>query len=318
MKGIWMAIVGFFRSLFGSDQPTVPAVAQPAPAETPMASNKYAFLVGINKYVSLPGNDLQGCVNDVNNMWSLLTTSYGFDPDNIRMVCDERATKQAILDGLKWLVKDTAPGDELVFHYSGHGAQIRDTNGDELDDHMTEILCPTDLDWDDPLTDDMLAELFKQIAEGSFLTMISDSCHSGTQDRGAIGPNNPHPSKAKCIVPPLDIAVRGMTKRKLGKRSIGVVQGTARGAGDVHYFEQRHMLISGCRDDQTSADAYVDGKYQGAMTASLMKSIKDSPDSPWLKVHEGMLAWLKGQYAQVPQASGPHDRIDVRKPFGKA
>jgi hypothetical protein len=317
MKGILMAIVRFFKSLLGIGVQTPPATPPAQPV--PVSSNKYAFLVGINKYVTIQGNDLNGCVNDVNNAWKMLTEKYGFDPDNIRMVCDERATKQAILDGLKWLVKDTAPGDELVFWYSGHGSQIRDTNGDELDDHMTEILCPTDIDWDDPLTDDMLGDIFKGIAQGSFLTMVSDSCHSASQDRGAIGPDNPHPTKSRFLPPPLDIAVRGMVRaeRNLGHRAIGVKSDVTRGLADVQFFNQRHMLLSGCRDSQTSADAFIDGKYQGAMSASLMATTAANPDEQWLNVHEKMLAWLKGSYSQVPNMSGPQTRLE-KKPFGKA
>lgn len=307
---MFAAIINFFKKLFGKKPPVPPSVpatpvAVPSAGGNSVKTNKYAFLVGINKYVAIQGNDLNGCVNDVTGMMDLLVSKYEFSPDNIRMVCDERATKLAILDGLKWLVKDTAPGDQLVFHYSGHGSQIRDDLGDELDDHMTEILCPTDLDWDDPLTDDMLANIFKQIAPGSFLTFICDACHSGTMDKGLAPNSGDHPPKAKFIQPPIDIRVRGRTDRDLGLRSIGVKSDTTRGAGDVHFFEQRHLLLSGCRDNQTSADAWVDGKYQGALTASILKVFQKEPRTPWLKAHEEMLAWLKSGYAQVPQLSGP-------------
>ena len=304
---MFSAIISFFRRLFGKKPPVVAPISVPSSSGgNPVNKNRYAFLVGINKYVTIQGNDLNGCVNDVTNMWDLLTTQYGFSADNIRMICDERATKQAILEGLRWLVKDTAPGDQLVFHYSGHGSQIRDVVGDELDDHMTEILCPTDIDWDDLLTDDMLADIFKQVAPGSFLTFICDACHSGTMDKG-LAPNNPgdHPPKAKFIQPPIDIRIRNHSDKDLGLRSIGVRSETKRGLGDVHFFEQRHLLLSGCKDNQTSADAYVDGKYQGAMTASLMNVLRKDPSMAWLKVHESMLAWLKSGYAQIPQLSGP-------------
>jgi uncharacterized caspase-like protein len=32
-----------------------------------------------------------------------------------------------------WLIKDCQAGDTLLFHYSGHGATVKDTNGDETD-----------------------------------------------------------------------------------------------------------------------------------------------------------------------------------------
>ena len=140
---------------------------------------KKALLVGINIYKPELGANLRGCVNDVENMHELLVNSFKFDPENIRVLVDERATKQGILDRLKWLFDGSKVDDELVFQFSGHGGQIRDRNGDELVDQLDEILIPHDLDWDDPLTDDYLAALFKQLPKGVHLTMLCDSCLSG-------------------------------------------------------------------------------------------------------------------------------------------
>src|SRR5512133_2285422 len=104
-----------------------------------------ALLVGINKY-RLPGSALQGCLNDVTNMRHMLLTYFGFTVEEIRVVVDERATKNAIIERLEWLAEGARPGGRLVFHYSGHGSQIRDRHGDELKDRMDEILCPYDMD----------------------------------------------------------------------------------------------------------------------------------------------------------------------------
>ena len=99
-----------------------------------------ALLVGVNKY-KLPGSDLQGCVNDITNIRDVLLKYFGFSVKNIRVLADGRATKKAIFDRLNWLVKDAKPGDRLLFHFSGHGSQIRDRDGDELKDGLDEIIC---------------------------------------------------------------------------------------------------------------------------------------------------------------------------------
>ena len=66
-----------------------------------------------------------------------------------------------------------------------------------------------------------------------------------------------------------------------------------------------HILLSGCRDDQTSADAYVDGGYHGAMTYALTRSIGLSSTSTWETISVAMRVWLRGHsYDQVPQLSG--------------
>ena len=62
-----------------------------------------AVCVGINKQ-TMPGCDLRGCVNDAAQMRETLL-SHGFKQENIRVLTDERATKQAILERLAWLVK---------------------------------------------------------------------------------------------------------------------------------------------------------------------------------------------------------------------
>jgi len=260
---------------------------------------KKALLVGINKYKPELGADLQGCVNDVETMHSILTNKYGFMPENIRTIVDERATRQGILDRLKWLLDGAKAGDELVFHYSGHGSQVRDRDGDELEDQLDEILCPHDLDWDNPLTDDILAAMFKQLPKGVYLTMICDACHSGTMSR-SINPMR----QARNILPPFDIRSRSLgqilPKNKMGKKQ---TEGP-----------QNHVLLSGCKDSQTSADAYIDGKRQGAFTWSLATAIRENPELTWVELCKKSTELLSG-YTQVPQISGNADLI-FRKVFG--
>lgn len=121
---------------------------------------KKALLVGINKY-KIPGADLNGCVNDVTNVRNVLLKYFGFTTKDIRVVVDERATKKNIISRLNWLVDKTKAGDSLLFHYSGHGSQVVDRDGDELKDKMDEIICPHDMDWDrNFITDDELNSIF--------------------------------------------------------------------------------------------------------------------------------------------------------------
>ena len=50
-----------------------------------------ALLVGINAY---PGAPLAGCLNDVTDMATFLTSKSGFAADSIRLLTDSRATTQ--------------------------------------------------------------------------------------------------------------------------------------------------------------------------------------------------------------------------------
>jgi hypothetical protein len=276
---------------------------------------KKALLVGLNK-TQIPGTELSGCVNDVEDVYNLLINQYGFDPDNIRVLTDERATKAAILSRLQWLVNGSIPGDELVFHYSGHGSQVRDRNGDELDDQLDEILVPYDIDFDDPLTDDMIGEIFKGLAEGAYLTMLCDACHSGTMSKdirneleARIGRkvNGKHAYR-KSINAPFDVRLRAAHREYLPLNKMGMKQ---KGDG------QRHVLLSGCRDDQTSADAYIPSlaEYRGAFTYTFTLVARDNPTGTWKEIYAEVLKIISEEFTQEPQLTGDDNLLD-REIFG--
>ena len=146
---------------------------------------KQALLVGINDYKGV--NDLQGCINDVTNVRSILKTFFGLSNSDIRVLTNSRATKDNILTRLDTMVKRAENGDYLIFHFSGHGSQIRDREGDELSDHMDELICPYDMDWDDGfITDDMFRDILQQLKKGVRMEILLDSCHSGTGTRDII------------------------------------------------------------------------------------------------------------------------------------
>lgn len=231
---------------------------------------KKSVLVGINKY-ELEGNNLSGCVNDVTNVRDILINYYGFEIPNIRVLVDERATKCNIMERLGWLVDDAKSGDNLVFHFSGHGSQIRERgNGDELDDSLDEIICPTDMDWEGTyITDDELAEMFKRLPAGITLDVILDSCHSGTATR--------NPFKVRYMQPPVDILCRNeenIASKGLFSWIKGFFVGKKKDDTMEPINDMNHSLMAGCQSKQTSADAYLDSSYNGAFTYYLCKTIR--------------------------------------------
>lgn len=142
-----------------------------------------ALLCGINNYKSQP--DLRGCVNDVNNMLRLLTQNFGFEATQIRTLTNEQVTKTAIQTEWQWLLQDAQSGDNLVFHFSGHGSFVPD-DGDDETDHLDEITCLYDMDFYDPATflrDDEWNAMLQQVPEGVQFTIVMDNCHSGTGTR---------------------------------------------------------------------------------------------------------------------------------------
>ena len=290
---------------------------------------KKALLVGINRYPD-PGNELKGCVNDVRQMADMLKSRYGFPGDgNLRLLTDARATTKAILDGLAWLTGGASPGDSLVFHYSGHGSQVPDRNGDETTDRLDEILCPYDLDWDHPLTDDDLAAACERVPQGALLTVILDCCHSGTGLRDFAFSGNRH--YLTSLTRPANLAhsprviPRGNFVRPCGippsdapdRRRFLPFPGTphptpprplrpGRRFG-VNVTRTNAVLITACRDDQTSADAWIDGGYHGAHTFYLCRTLANGPDNLTCRalVSATGTALARAGFDQVPQLEGP-------------
>jgi hypothetical protein len=279
---IFRRIWDWFMSLFKSDDLPSPVVeVSPDPIITGGTGMKKAFLVGINKYHDAP---LRGCVNDVLMMYKVLSEKYGFKTDNIDVATDYEATKANILGGLKKLITGVKPGDTIFFHYSGHGSQVvvNDWTNSPEPDGRDEILCSIDLNWMDPLRDNDLGRLFKMVPAGVKILVILDCCHSGTGLRNSprlIDDKTENDWRNRFIPPPpsnilsnplinldkdlnfvLPSEDKGIQAQKRGFLVDTVGQGNA-------------ILISGCRENQTSADAWFNGRYHGALTYTLVETL---------------------------------------------
>ncbi|MCG8413611.1 MAG: caspase family protein [Pseudomonadales bacterium] len=179
------------------------SVRSEADKDAPQSKNK-AFLCGINAYPT-ESDRLYGCVNDVYLMNELLQDC-GFSETDIRLLLDERATADRIMERLEWLVKNARPGDNLIFYYSGHGTQVASYGEFERVDILDECLVPVDFDYDKRETwilDDHIYHLYSQLPYGTRLVLIFDCCHSGDiyRNGGRV---------ARGLVPPADIRHRMM------------------------------------------------------------------------------------------------------------
>ena len=142
-----------------------------------------ALLAGINNYKTI--GDLRGCINDTQSIRTLLVETFGFDPAAVRILTDKKVTKAELRKQWRWLISGLQSGDRVIFHFSGHGSYNVDQNGDE-EDGVDELLCLYGMDWDDPetyLLDDELHNWTQEVPAGVQLTVLLDSCHSGTGTR---------------------------------------------------------------------------------------------------------------------------------------
>jgi hypothetical protein len=253
-----------------------------------------ALLVGINAY---PGCPLSGCLNDIGDMADFLVKKYNFKYSQIRLLADGRATTKEILSRLNWLIQ-VSPGDRVVFHYSGHGAQFAGRGSNEEIDKLNEVICPVDFDWTEPhmISDKQFYEIFSHMPKGVRFNWVSDSCHSGDLTKDMPPPGAPV-NKARAYPMPIDMAWRVQTATELKIHSPEHCSIT-NGILDVGF-------ISGCRSNQTSADTVVNGRPCGALTHFLLAHLALMMDKPISEVVRVVNASLSAnRYSQQPQAEG--------------
>jgi hypothetical protein len=272
---------------------------------------KRALLIGINHY-QVPGADLRGCVNDVKNLREALIKLHGFKDADVTTLVDGAATKKAMQAGITRLVRDSKKGDVAVLHYSGHGSHVPDDANLDEADGRDEILCPTDLDWEDPLRDDWLRTAFDKIRAGVSFTVIMDCCHSGTNTRAILPPDAP--VKERYLPSPWDLMTAESGRRSMlpVKTQLRKSSPRSRKSRDVVTAELREVLITGCRDTQTSADAFIDGAYTGALTYSLVQAMQNADRRlTYKQLHDRAAAELKKRgFEQVPQLEGLADQFE--------
>jgi hypothetical protein len=259
---------------------------------------KKAVCVGINDYPG-DGNDLRGCVNDANDWASLLKEVYGFE--DVTLLLDADASREAMMGALRDLVEGGSNGDILVYTYSGHGTWVYDGADADESDNRDEALCAHD----DIIVDDEIREVLAGNTSGAHLTVISDSCHSGTVTRlqrarlDHRDENNDSPEDAPRLrfMPPEngEDAVRAMTlpvRRRVFYPEAGM----------------NETLMTGCNALEYSFDAYINGRFNGAMTALAIALIRDEPHISYAAFHRKLRKLLPtNQWPQSPQLEGNDD-----------
>ena len=269
-----------------------------------------ALLIGINytgtsqdlqskSNSSLKNLELNGCINDVENLVELLTENELYSDDDITVMTDNLVgtnlypTKQNILDQIQLLIdfanQHPTESVKLFLSYSGHGSQSFSLNRKEIDGR-DEVLCPIDYLEGGYIVDDDIRVLLDKLPSNAFLTFICDSCNSGTI-----------------------CDLRYSLKYSLRTGDYDFLS-------DYNYKDtiSNVVVFSGCRDDQTSADAYqptssvdseesgsswkLEYEYQGAMTASFIKNY--TPELSYKELLQEMRKYLsENNYTQVPQLS---------------
>lgn len=228
-----------------------------------------ALLFGLNYEGT--SNELRGCVQDVVNIGEYLSRTLQLP---VKVCTDANSTRAlSIVQSLYELaLQSYSESLEFVWiHYSGHGSYVLDRSGDESDGR-DECLVPSDYAKVGLISDDYLEKLFRYFNPKTRVIFVCDACHSGT----ICDVKYSWESDTKCAVENVVCAVQA-----------------------------RVITLSGCLDNQTSADAYNvlgDGKFSGALTSCLLKVLK-APDAAVVRADAFLL--LARLTAELQRAGFP-------------
>ncbi len=298
-----------------------PQTAHHPYARNPQPLRRKSLLIGIN-YVGSK-NSLRGCHQDVTNMAEFLSyKGYSNDPGSQVIMRDDQHTDprgpffptgKNMLAAMHWLVSE--PNTCNFLHYSGHGSQVKDPDGDR-DSGFDDTIVPVDFEQNGQLDSDKLHRtLVSELPANSTLFVIFDCCHSGS----AIELPFVYRSDADGNVSLMDNVKTGFTllqeansllhggftmdkavkARELFagattffKQLSHAGEQQEEGVGEEHFVEDwksEHKFVtmfSGCRDDQTSADASIEGASVGAMSWAFLQTMKKNPNPTFLNVSE--------------------------------
>jgi Caspase domain/Domain of unknown function (DUF4384) len=156
---------------------------------------RLALLIGIGQYQdNLHIPTLEGPPNDVAAMRAVLVRRWGFLPQDIVALVNDKASRANIMQELAALSKRSKPDDEIVVYFSGHGTSALDSiNRNQLAvPHGSGAFLPFDFTTGNPDNAKLivgrrdLVPVFKQLEQARRkLWVISDSCYTGNAVRSA-------------------------------------------------------------------------------------------------------------------------------------
>lgn len=153
------------------------ASSSPSASSTPVA-DKWAVVVGVSEFADKAIN-LKYAAKDAADFRAFLVDKCHFAPDHVRLLTNEQATKENVLDllGDSFLPRVALPDDLVVIYFSSHGSasdlDLRGVNYLVAHDTAVDRLYSTGIDLQ------TLSNIVKTRIHCNRALIILDACHSG-------------------------------------------------------------------------------------------------------------------------------------------
>ncbi|MFE3838083.1 caspase family protein [Pseudogemmobacter sonorensis] len=282
-------------------------LALPLAWTLPARAEVHAVLIGVGEYLYLDA-DLQGPPHDVRLMAETLEIR-GVSPMSMTILTTDPTdlpagaatalpTRAGIMTALEQVAERAAPGDTVVFYFSGHGSQAPDLSGDEGGGY-DEIFLPMDArNWvgevgavENAILDDELQVWAQSVlARDVALVGFIDACHSATGFRSTEGTGVARaldegqlgiPADAVSYIPEVPVEQAGLS-------------------GDFVF------LYSSQAEERSFEYPLGDtGIWHGEFTLRLSETLARAPEASWAQVLAATAdAMVQGPARQVPDGEG--------------
>lgn len=267
LAGIVVGLV----ALVGSSAPPLAWGAEQTSPREPTPPPRLALLIGVQSYPKLGvQRQLSGSRNDVRLVHALLVDRFGFRPDEIVTLLDERATGASIRSEMGRLVERLSaisadgPAAQVVFYFSGHGSRVPDQEEGHRDcdeeDGLDETLVPYDAEregGDQDIRDDELYAFVEAVCSGGAARVwtVLDCCHSGT-------------------------GVRGVTTIRRLDRNVAPRESAS---GEPRKIKPKRLpddavVLSACRASEVEPEYRESDQSYGLLTRFLVQALRETPD----------------------------------------
>ncbi|WP_413160393.1 caspase family protein [Capilliphycus salinus ALCB114379] len=248
-----------------------------------MTCNIYALLVGIDQYPPDTVCCLEGCVNDITAFADYLSERIAKPEEgyqiHLKILRDEQATRQAIIDGFQNYLSQAESNDIALFYYSGHGAQEQspeefwELEADRLDETLICYDSRTEGGYD--LADKELAYLISQVAQKEpHIVIMLDCCHSGSGTRGLSPEMNVRRGSVDCRKRPFNTFIFAENQAALNQ-ILSDSQNPKTKITGVVLPKGKHILLSACREYENAKEYKTEtGEYRGAFSHFLLQTLQ--------------------------------------------
>lgn len=271
----------------------------------------YAIVVGIGDYPEESGWSRIHGDRDVSLVVDMLERN-GFLKENIICLENDGATKTAIENAFYSLKSCLGQGDRVYVHFSGHGQQVTDLDGDE-EDGKDEAFVPYDAcrkyvqgkyEGEKHIVDDelnaWLSDMAEAVGKNGLVVVVIDACHSGDATRGIGNGTEEVVVRGTADLFEIPADVSGNRAESSGK-----MQG-----GKPAKLERKisWICLSACKSYQNNNEYRSDDGYYGRLSWAMNEVLV-----PGMNLDE-LISGIKLEFSVLPLPQGPPQTPDFVYP----